>query len=210
MDLRTSVFLLPGILVGLTVHECCHALTAWKLGDTTARDQGRITLNPLKHIDVIGFIFLLLVGFGWAKPVEFNPAQLKNLRRDRALIAAAGPLSNLVLGVILALITKAYLFYFIYNDISFGVVQQNLYLVLFLAAYINFILFIFNLIPLPPLDGSHIVFSALNVKPETEDRIRKFGMPLLLIVLIAQNFLDMDILPIGKMAMAMMNFIVQR
>jgi Zn-dependent protease len=204
------MFLLPGILVGLTVHECCHALTAWKLGDSTARDQGRITLNPLKHIDIVGFIFLLLVGFGWAKPVEFNPAQLKNLRRDRALSAAAGPVSNLILGIILALITKAFLFYYVANDISFGNIQQNLYLILFLSAYINFVLFIFNLIPIPPLDGSHIVFSAFNVKPETEGQIKKFAIPLLLVVLIAQRFLDMDILPIGKMAMAMMDFFLYK
>jgi Zn-dependent protease len=208
MDFKYTVFLLPGILVGLTVHECCHALTAWKLGDSTARDQGRITLNPLKHIDIMGFVFLLFVGFGWAKPVEFNPAQLKNLRRDRALIAAAGPLSNLVLGVILAFIARAIFFYYTGKDIPVTTVQENFYHVVLLSAYINFILFLFNLIPLPPLDGSHIVFSALNVKPETEDQIRRFGMPLLLVVLIAQKFLDMDILPIGKMAMALMNFIL--
>jgi Zn-dependent protease len=179
MDLRTSVFLLPGILVGLTVHECCHALAAWKLGDNTARDQGRITLNPLKHIDVIGFVLLLFAGFGWAKPVEFNPAQLKNFRRDRALIAAAGPLSNFVLGVILALITRALFFYYMGLDVPVTVVQENLYRVILLSAYINFILFVFNLIPIPPLDGSHIVFSVFNVRSETEDQIRKFGMPLL-------------------------------
>jgi Zn-dependent protease len=209
MDLRTTVFLLPGILVGLTVHECCHALTAWKLGDSTARDQGRITLNPLKHIDIMGFIFLILVGFGWAKPVEFNPAQLKNYRRDRALIAAAGPLSNLVLGVILALITRAIYFHYTSSDVPITVVQDNLYRVFLLSAYINFILFIFNLIPLPPLDGSHIAFAAINIKPETEDQIRRFGMPLLLIVLIAQSFMEVEILPIGRMAMDLMNFFLR-
>jgi Zn-dependent protease len=74
--------MIPGVLLGLTIHEYCHALCALKLGDSTARDQGRITLNPLKHIDLVGFLFIIFAGFGWAKPVQFDPDRLRNLRRD--------------------------------------------------------------------------------------------------------------------------------
>ena len=91
MNLQNILYTIPAILLALTIHECSHALCAWKLGDNTARDQGRITLNPLKHIDIIGFLFIMIAGFGWAKPVQFNPQNLKHYRRDRALIAAAGP-----------------------------------------------------------------------------------------------------------------------
>jgi Zn-dependent protease len=204
-DWQTKIFALPGILLGLTVHECCHALCSYKLGDDTAKEQGRITLNPLKHIDPVGFIFILIAGFGWAKPVQFNPEKLSNLRRDKALIAAAGPLSNLVLGVLLTLLVKAYLFLVYSGHINFS---ENLLLVLFYAAAINFGLLIFNLLPIPPLDGSHIAFSGLNTPPELESRIRQIGMPLLFVILIVQHYADITIIPIGKWINAIMDFIL--
>jgi len=203
MDIQSTLYTIPGILLGLTVHEFCHAFCAWKLGDSTARDQGRLTLNPLKHIDIVGFVFIIIAGFGWAKPVQFDPSQLRNLRRDKALIAAAGPVSNMVLGVILVFIIKAIIPY--YGNA--GVFLESLINVLFIAASINFGLFIFNLIPLPPLDGSHIAFSGLNLNFETEEKIRKIGMPLLIFILLVQNFLDITIIPIGKIIEAIMRFL---
>jgi Zn-dependent protease len=190
--------------LGLTVHECCHALCSWKLGDSTARDQGRISLNPLKHIDIMGLIFILFAGFGWAKPVQFDPERLGNLRRDKALIAAAGPLSNLLLGVLLTLIFKEW------RSSLTGLTEfsGHLYNILFYAAAINFGLFIFNLLPIPPLDGSHIFFSTLNIRPDIEHRIRQIGMPVLIIILVIQGFTGVTIIPIGKMIMAIMNFIL--
>ena len=196
MNWQNTLYMLPGILLGLTVHEFCHAMCAWKLGDSTARDQGRTTLNPLKHIDPVGFIFIVIVGFGWAKPVQFNPANLRNFRRDRALIAAAGPLSNFALGALLSVILGI-LFRL---PIAFSGHALIIVNVLFFGAFINFALFVFNLLPIPPLDGSHIVFSGLNVRPEIEDRIRPFGMPILLGILLLQRFTDVDILPIGGIA----------
>jgi len=201
---QTILYTLPGILLGLTFHEYCHALCSWKLGDSTARDQGRLTLNPLKHIDLIGFLFIIIAGFGWAKPVMFNPANLKNFRRDKALIAAAGPLSNLVLGTLLILIIKIiFSFRINYSDFT-----EHLVYILYFSASINYGLFIFNLLPIPPLDGSHIVFSSLNLKPQTEETIRKIGMPLLFIVLIIQNFANITIIPIGRIVRAMIELIL--
>ena len=194
--------MLPGILLGLTVHEYCHALAASKLGDSTARDQGRITLNPIRHIDPIGFLLIVFVGFGWAKPVQFNPENLQNLRRDRAIIAAAGPLSNLVLGAIIALVLRAIIHF------QLGVGEHTLTLIhfLYVGAFINFVLFVFNLLPIPPLDGSHIVFSGLNIKPEIEARIRPFGIPALVGLLIFQNITGVSILPIGGIANMLIGF----
>ncbi|MDR1870069.1 MAG: site-2 protease family protein [Treponema sp.] len=202
MDWQRIFYSLPGVLLGLTVHEFCHALCAWKLGDNTARDQGRLTLNPFKHIDIIGLLFIIFAGFGWAKPVQFAPENLRNLRRDKALIAAAGPLSNLVLGILLIFIIKA-MFYF---NLEFDGFIENLFYVLYVAASINFGLFIFNLLPIPPLDGSHIVFSGFNIDIETEIKIRKIGLPVLFLILIIQNQMNITIIPIGKMVRFMIDF----
>ena len=203
MDLETILITLPGVVLGLTLHEYCHAFCAWKLGDNTARDQGRLTLNPLKHIDIIGLLFIIFAGFGWAKPVQFNPENLRKFRRDKALIAAAGPLSNLVLGILLALVVRVLLIYFIVFYLS-NVVFMYLVHILYTAALINFGLFIFNLLPIPPLDGSHIVFSGLNLKFETEEKIRKLGIPVLFLIIIVQNTTNINIIPIGFVANAIL------
>jgi len=208
MDWKSTIYALPGILLGLTVHEYCHAFCAWKLGDSTAQEQGRLTLNPLKHIDIVGFIFIIIAGFGWAKPVQFNPERLRHFRRDKALIAAAGPLSNLIIGVLITLVMKGMVVYYHFTDSEPGDFIENVFLILYYAASINFGLFIFNLLPIPPLDGSHIVFSGLNLAPEVEDRIRNIGMPLLFILLIVQNYAGVTIIPIGNAAQAIIRLIL--
>jgi Zn-dependent protease len=205
MDWQSTLYSIPGILLGLTVHEFSHAWTAYKLGDTTAKDLGRITLNPLKHIDPIGFLFILFAGFGWAKPVQFTPSVLTRPRRDKALIAAAGPFSNLILGIILIFGLKG-LF-----RLGFGggsPAAESILFAIYYAAVINFGLFVFNLIPIPPLDGSHIVFSGLNLRAETETRIMRIGTPVLFIILIIQNRTDLTILPIGKIVRALVSLFI--
>jgi len=205
MDWESTLYALPGVILGLTVHEYSHALCAWKLGDNTARDQGRLTLNPLKHIDLIGFIFILVAGFGWAKPVHFNPENLRNYRRDKALIAAAGPLSNMILGILITLGLKVFI-----NHMGEGnTIMEKILLLIVYAASINIGLFIFNLLPIPPLDGSHIVFSGLNLKPEIENRIRKIGMPILIIILLVQNYAKITIIPISDWISAIVIFILE-
>ena len=137
----------------LSVHEYAHALVGYWLGDNTAKRMGRLTLNPLAHIDPLGFVALLTVGFGWGKPVPFNPYNLKYPRWGPTLVALAGPGSNLILGLICAL-----LFRFLFPSLG----DQNLLTVFLLyAAYLNFALMLFNLIPIPPLDGSKVLLSAL-------------------------------------------------
>ena len=218
MNWQNILLSLPGIIIGLTVHEYCHALAAYKLGDTTAREMGRLTFNPLKHIDLIGFLFIVIAGFGWAKPVMFNPENLSRPRRDKAIIAAAGPLSNLVLALIfIALIRGWYAVlpgaYSSGNLISAIILSRpflGFMMLLTYGAMINLGLFIFNLVPLPPLDGSHIVFSGLNLRAETERLIMKIGAPLLFIIIIVQNRTDITILPIGKLVSAIFYFFMPR
>ena len=216
MNIKSILYSLPGIIAGLTLHEFCHALAAYKLGDNTAREQGRLSFNPLKHIDIIGFLFIIIAGFGWAKPVRFNPENLKYPRRDKAIIAAAGPLSNLVLALVFIAIFRVWLvmpelvdssertekiFSILYSDAFIGFMT-----VIYSGIMINLGLFVFNLLPVPPLDGSHIAFSGLNLSPETEFRIMKIGTPLLFIILIIQNRTSITVLPIGKIISVLYKF----
>ena len=103
-DLRRIALLLPAVLFAFTVHEYSHALVAVRLGDNTPRDQGRLTLNPISHIELVGLIMILLLGFGWAKPVQINPCNFKSPRNDEILVSLAGPFSNLLFGILFALI----------------------------------------------------------------------------------------------------------
>jgi len=207
MNWQNILYTLPGIIIGLTAHEYCHALAASKLGDHTAREMGRLSFNPIKHIDIIGFLFIIFAGFGWAKPVQFNPENLRNPRRDKAIIAAAGPISNLVLAFIFIAIIKTWISFHesasSSNDAFFSFFYSETFIVainiIFRSAAINLGLFIFNLFPIPPLDGSHIVFSGLNLKPETEIKIIRIGAPLLFIIIIFQNRTEITIIPIGKL-----------
>jgi Zn-dependent protease len=195
IDFAYVVKLLPGILLGLTLHEYMHAKVACLLGDTTARDQGRVTLNPIKHIDFFGFIFLIFAGFGWAKPVQINRELLKNRRRDEMLISVAGPLSNLVIGILCSGLIKVIITFYSNPDSQF---YNNVMTIILYAVFINYGLFIFNMLPIPPLDGSHIFLNAVRIKEETERTIFKYGTILLFIIIIIENRTNMDILPLGR------------
>ncbi|MCL2232664.1 MAG: site-2 protease family protein [Treponema sp.] len=214
MNIQNILYSLPGIIIGLTIHEYCHALAAYKLGDSTARDQGRMTFNPVKHLDPIGSLFIIFAGFGWAKPVQFNPANLTNLRRDKAIIAAAGPLSNLLLalvfiGIIRLWLTLAGAAAPADSALTEFLRSENVLVfvnVVLRAAVINIGLFVFNLLPIPPLDGSHIAFSGLNLPMELQFRIMRIGMPLLFGIIIIQNFANITILPIRPLVTMILHF----
>ncbi len=153
---------LPAVLIAITFHEYAHAFAATKLGDDTPMLQGRLTLNPMKHIDPVGFALLLFAGFGWGKPVQINPRNFNrkySIEAGEAIVSVAGPIMNFVLAVVFALIYAAlYRFAptFIITQVGAIVFDMLLYLVM-----INIGLGVFNLIPLPPLDGSKILIKFL-------------------------------------------------
>lgn len=154
-DIKTILLIFPPILAALTVHEFAHGWTAWKFGDPTAKDQGRLTLNPLAHLDPVGTLLLLLVHFGWAKPVPVDPRYFNNPRRDMIWVALAGPASNVILAFLTGMILQFLL--------STGILAPfgYLYIILVFTVFINLMLAFFNLIPIPPLDGSRIVAGML-------------------------------------------------
>ncbi len=190
-DLVRILKFLPGIILGLTVHEFSHAYVAHRCGDSTSKDQGRITLNPLKHIDPLGFMMLIVAGFGWAKPVEFNERNLHNPKTDVLKIAFAGPLSNAILAMFLSII------YSLLNIIEPALLNNGLFSEIFMyGIYINWGLFIFNLIPLPPLDGSHLLYFPLKKYPVLYEGLYKYGSFILIGLLIATAVTKINFLPI--------------
>ena len=197
----------PAALIGLTFHEFAHAWTANKLGDTTAKEQGRLTLNPIKHLDLLGFILIVVAGFGWAKPVSFNPNNLKKKNRDEILISLAGPVSNLILGIVLVVIARLLFFIPFFNSSTMGLGAINTIIV---WAIINFGLFIFNLLPIPPLDGSHVYLTYFNdIKPNVADIMYKVGTWVLLLIVLVQNKSSVEIIPLSKITNLMIDFCIK-
>ena len=181
------------LLVGLPVHEFSHALAAFRLGDSTAKLFGRLTLNPVAHFDPVGGTLLALtfigsaatgnaLGFGWAKPTPVNPFNLEGGRRGEALVAAAGPISNLVLAIAGALPLR----YLLSNPELAVQLPVMVLQVLDLFVRINLLLMVFNLIPIPPLDGSKVLFAFMDRRTEYQVRpfLEQYGFFILLAILI--------------------------
>jgi Zn-dependent protease len=173
------------LLIAFPIHECAHALIANKLGDPTAKNLKRITLNPFAHIDIVGTILMLFTGFGWAKSVPINPMNFKRPRIGLALSALAGPISNLLVAYISIILCKITAYAVPYNSVS-----QLIYLILHYSVLININLAIFNFLPIPPLDGSKII--GLFMSDESYFKFLRFGQMIsfLLIFLIFFGALD--------------------
>lgn len=180
-----TLFTLPGVLIAITFHEFAHAYVAVKLGDDTPKVQGRLNLNPISHIDPFGFMFLLLAGFGWGKPVEIDPRNFDgkySLSKAEALVAAAGPIMNFILAFILLIIYHAMQIAGTLDALTITT-QSVVFTIIIYAVSINIGLGVFNLIPLPPLDGSKILlhFLPYNAKQWFYEKQNIFYMVFLLI-----------------------------
>lgn len=168
--LITKLLTIPAVLLSLTIHEYTHGLTALKLGDPTAKISNRLTLNPLAHIDPLGAILMLLVGFGWAKPVPVNPRNFKNPRQGMAITAIMGPISNLILALVsvfvFILLYKLRTWLLLVDRLStFGIhFFEYLLSFLYILHILNLSFFLFNLIPFPPLDGSRVIGMLIPTK----------------------------------------------
>jgi Zn-dependent protease len=189
-----KLLFLPGIIIGLTVHEFAHAKVASVMGDNTAKNLGRVSLNPLRHIDIIGFICLIVVGFGWGKPVPVNPYNLsgKNRKFKQVAISAAGVVMNLILAVLLAVVMTSIT---VHRPAMFSGNGVYLYHILYYGMYINIVLMIFNLIPIPPLDGFNII-AELTSFDETPlyHKLLQYGS-IILIILLVTNIIDLVLTP---------------
>ena len=206
LSLEELLKVVPAVLFGLTVHELAHAWAALRLGDDTPRLMGRLTLNPLKHVDLIGFIMLVVAGFGWAKPVMINRANLKKPVRDDILIAMAGPLSNLLCAVLLVFLLKLVVLVPFRSGSAFQTVT-SVFLV-FMA--INVSLGLFNLLPIPPLDGSHLVTNMLSLKSAAGAAVYfKYGSFALLALIVLERMLKIDILPIDRVVVWAMRLLLR-
>jgi Zn-dependent protease len=195
--LKLSVMLVPGLLA-ITCHEVSHGYMAWRFGDPTARMLGRLTLNPLKHLDLIGTLMIFFVGIGWAKPVPVVTENLHNPKKNMIWIAAAGPITNLILATFSALLLRAVVAFG--NPASLSPVAfiiEPLVLMLAFSVYINLLLSIFNMIPVPPLDGGRVLVGLLPYRQSAAwSRLEPYGMLIIIVLIFFTNLFSYVVSPV--------------
>ena len=191
---------LPGLVIALVIHEYAHAKAADVMGDFTPRMTGRLTLNPMAHIDPIGLIMLLVVRFGWAKPVMINARNFRNWRQGELLVAAAGPVANLLVAFI-SLLAMAVLF-------KLGMFSEGVRLVLSMMVLFNINFAIFNMLPLPPLDGSKILMVLLPGRLAYKLMSLERYSFIILIFLMMTPFLTMILIPLQRLVLSVFNLII--
>jgi Zn-dependent protease len=209
-NLPQILTLVPGFLIGLTFHEFSHAWAANRLGDSTARDAGRLTLNPLAHLDLLGTVALVVAGFGWAKPCPVDASRFRSPRRDMALVALAGPVANMLLAIVISILLHV-LAPLGFEDWIYS--SSVILLIVVRGVWINVVLAVFNLIPIPPLDGSRIV---AGIVPEGWNRgyeqIERYGPMVLIGLVLLASFTGVSVLsriimpvaePVFKMVMGL-------
>ncbi len=196
------IILAPPLLFALTFHEFAHGYAAYRLGDPTAKDAGRLTLNPLSHLDPIGTIAFFFIKFGWAKPVPVNPAYFRDPKRDMLWVALAGPATNLAIAIASALITKA--IWLLATVLPYSSMMEAILVplnsMLIASVWINLVLCIFNFLPIPPLDGSRILVGLLpDDMARSYLKIERYGF-IIILVLAFSGILSKVIMPVISIA----------
>lgn len=195
--LKLSVMLVPGMLA-ITCHEVSHGFVAWRFGDPTARMLGRLTLNPLKHLDPIGTLMIFFIGIGWAKPVPVVMENLHNPRKNMIWVAAAGPITNLVLATLSALLLRGVVA--LGNPAALSpaaLIIEPLVLMLAFSVYINLLLAIFNMIPVPPLDGGRVLTGLLPYRQAAAwSRIEPYGMLIIIALVFFTDLFSYVVFPV--------------
>lgn len=204
MGFRDILIILPLLVMSLSVHEYAHARISTAFGDPTPGEQGRLTLNPMAHLDPMGTLMLLVAGFGWARPVMIDMRYYKRRTLGLILTSLAGPLSNLAITVLILFVFKI-LFLFPLVNSAFVV---SLFEILQQAAFLNIMLFVFNMLPIPPLDGSRLVSAALRNRPDLAIPYNRYGSYLLLFLIISDRILAVDLFPLGRLAAGVFYFLV--
>ena len=193
MQIQTLLLIAPPILLALTFHEYAHAYVAHRFGDDTAKQNGRLSLNPLRHLDPLGTIMIFLVHFGWAKPVPVNPYRLKNPKKDMLWISAAGPLSNMMLALISGLLLR-FLFATAGMPDQHSLMRLAMFM-LIMSLQINLALAVFNILPIAPLDGSKILAGILPARFENAiAQLERYGPFVLIGLIIIGRVTDIPIL----------------
>ena len=195
--LKLSIMLVPG-LMAITFHEVSHGFIAYLRGDNTARSLGRLTLNPLKHLDIIGTLMIIVIGIGWAKPVPVNFNNLHNPKRDMIWVSVAGPLTNLLLAILSAVLIRIIvpLTEPLPDSSSLQLFLEPVLLMLSFSVYINLLLSLFNLMPLPPLDGGRVLMGLLPDRLATKlSRIEPYGMIIIIVLVFFTDVFKYTILP---------------
>ena len=182
-------------LICITLHELAHGYVAYRLGDDTAKRAGRLTLNPLRHIDIMGLLMMIVFKFGWAKPVPVNMWKFKNPKKGMAITAAAGPIANLLIALVF-LFLYGFLFALLHRP---GRSLNWLLEMLYITAYLSIALAIFNIIPIPPLDGSKVLFSCISDRSYTKLMYyARYGMIILLVLVLLLSRTSLD--PLSRAA----------
>jgi Zn-dependent protease len=191
---KLSIMLVPA-LFAITCHEVSHGYVAYKLGDNTARSLGRLTLNPLKHLDIFGTLMVFLVGIGWAKPVPVDFGKLRNPNRDMIWVAAAGPITNFLLATASAVALRGIALLDLGQ--AGNLILEPVSLMLAFSIYINLLLGLFNLIPVPPLDGGRVVVGILPYRLAVPySRIEPYGMIVIIVLVFFTNIFSYIIAPL--------------
>lgn len=193
-DFAVLPYIIISLMIAFSVHEFAHAYVAYKFGDPTAKNQGRLTLNPAVHLDPIGTILLLIFGFGWARPVPVNRFYFKNPRLAGIMTSIAGPLSNFLLTIIGGLILS------LLSGVATGLVMGFIFNLFYWFTYLNILLFVFNLIPLPPLDGYRVVTDLVSNRVRAKlSQYEVYGTIIFLILVIVDPLFNITLRPILRL-----------